>query len=233
MSTLGEVLFLYLHAILTIRRIMKNNQSGYGLVEGLLILLVLSVIGFGGYYVWNQNSEKEQLQTSQSETTESESDETKSTESFVLPDNWKTVSENGITLSYPIAWDNTDEEYQRLKVNGLLEGNRIYVGFGAPYGYEYVEGNTWKNVSSVEGEDAWNKPPTNADVNVKGSSSTIILSSGDGGCSGSKIGFAYSGKLYSVSLPWECDDETHGSAGIDSEVVARDLDKVISSIIVN
>ncbi len=34
---------------------MIKDQRGFSLVEGLLIVLVLSVVGLGGYYVWNQN----------------------------------------------------------------------------------------------------------------------------------------------------------------------------------
>ena len=30
-----------------------KNQKGFALVEGLLIILILAVIGFGGYYVWH------------------------------------------------------------------------------------------------------------------------------------------------------------------------------------
>ncbi len=33
-----------------------NNQKGFGLVEGLLILAVVIGLGFGGYYVYSQNS---------------------------------------------------------------------------------------------------------------------------------------------------------------------------------
>ena len=29
-----------------------KNQKGFGLVESLLVILILSVVGFGGYYIW-------------------------------------------------------------------------------------------------------------------------------------------------------------------------------------
>jgi uncharacterized protein (UPF0333 family) len=32
---------------------MYKKQSGFALVEGLLIILILAIIGFGGYYVWH------------------------------------------------------------------------------------------------------------------------------------------------------------------------------------
>jgi hypothetical protein len=36
-----------------------NKQKGFTLVEGFLIVLILSVVGFAGYYVWNQNKNGE------------------------------------------------------------------------------------------------------------------------------------------------------------------------------
>ena len=37
-----------------------KNQKGFGLVEGILIVLVISALGFGGYYVWNQQQESQE-----------------------------------------------------------------------------------------------------------------------------------------------------------------------------
>ncbi len=35
----------------------KLNQKGFGLIEGLLILIVVLLVGFIGYYVWNSQKE--------------------------------------------------------------------------------------------------------------------------------------------------------------------------------
>lgn len=34
-----------------------NKQKGFSLVEGLLVILILTIIGFGGYYVWNRDKD--------------------------------------------------------------------------------------------------------------------------------------------------------------------------------
>lgn len=44
----------------------KINQKGFTLVEGLLIVLVIAVLGIGGYLVWNKNQSKPAPATSQS-----------------------------------------------------------------------------------------------------------------------------------------------------------------------
>ncbi|MBX4201449.1 hypothetical protein KW803_00935 [Candidatus Saccharibacteria bacterium] len=36
---------------------MKNNQKGFGAVEGLLILVIVGIIGFVGWYVWNAKND--------------------------------------------------------------------------------------------------------------------------------------------------------------------------------
>lgn len=36
---------------------MKKTQSGFALVESLLIILILVIIGFGGYYVWHSQKQ--------------------------------------------------------------------------------------------------------------------------------------------------------------------------------
>jgi len=48
---------------------MKQNQSGFGAVEVLLLLLLVTIVGFAGYYVWNNQQDKS-IKTSQSETDE-------------------------------------------------------------------------------------------------------------------------------------------------------------------
>jgi prepilin-type N-terminal cleavage/methylation domain-containing protein len=36
----------------------KDNQKGFGLIESLLVILIIAVIGFGGYYVWHTQRTK-------------------------------------------------------------------------------------------------------------------------------------------------------------------------------
>jgi len=36
----------------------KHNQSGFSVVEGLLVVLVIAAIGFAGYYVWHAQTQK-------------------------------------------------------------------------------------------------------------------------------------------------------------------------------
>lgn len=103
---------------------MKNNQKGFTLIEGLLMLLVVSVIGFGGYYVWqNQQDENNsdtiltQEQTSKAVSQPSNSDPYKG---------WKTYALHYEKLSfkYPSGWTvSKQDENGRDSVSIKSPGN--------------------------------------------------------------------------------------------------------------
>ena len=126
-----------------------NKQSGFMLVEGLLIVLVLSVIGFSGYYVWNQQQNKESKET---ETVQQQQDQTgikqeiSENKKVSIPEGW-IVYENetlGFSFAHPQDWtiiedqneinllsliltstdfvENTEGAY-----GGTIDGTRIYV----------------------------------------------------------------------------------------------------------
>jgi prepilin-type N-terminal cleavage/methylation domain-containing protein len=200
---------------------MRKNQNGFSVIEVLIVLVVLGLIGVAGWYVRNLNSNTVNPKT-----------EINNANNSNVKDGWKQVSKNGVTISYPKAWDATEEEYQRLQVDGKAGDDSIYLGFGAPYGYTYVGNGSWQYVDS-DGKKVDDTKPKSAPANVMGADSTILVSGGDGGCGGSAIGFAYKGNVYRVGLPWECDEAVHGSAGISGAVVAKDLEEVIRSIRVN
>lgn len=86
---------------------MFKYQKGFTVVEGLLIVLVLAVVGFGGYYVWNQNKDKQNSQSTPSAVSNNQAAQTSESNepvkntytsklypdlSFDLPKNWE-VSE--------------------------------------------------------------------------------------------------------------------------------------------
>jgi len=204
---------------------MKKNQRGFSAVEALFVLIAIGVLGFVCWYVWARSHRPAGTSTS--------SVSSSNAQPQTVNDGWKTVSENGLTVSYPKSWDTTEEDYQRLQVGGKVDGDVIAVGFGAPFGYKYTHEGTWEHVDLVDGKKVDGSQPKAAPASVAGADSTVIIGSGDGGCGGSIIGFAYKGSLYTVSLPWECDKTVHGSAGISGEVVAKDLNGVIRSIRVN
>jgi len=215
---------------------MKRNEHGFGLAEGLLILVILGLVGFVGWYVWNQNKSSVPTESTKSvavsNKTSTETNEASPSSLFVSSATLKTVTKNGLTVSYPDNWDSTGEDYTRLSIGGETEGDIIPHGFGSPFGYRYKGDSSWEHVDG-QGVKFDDEQPTPASVNVGGASSTIIVHGGDGGCGGSKIVFAYQSRLYSVSLPWECESDSGHGITVPAQDVTANIENIIKSIRVN
>ncbi len=80
---------------------MNKKQNGFALIESLLIILILVIIGFGGYYVWN--TQKNVDETSKDATSASQSTTSSPTAvgkkmtlgtdvSLETPSNWQTAT---------------------------------------------------------------------------------------------------------------------------------------------
>jgi type II secretory pathway pseudopilin PulG len=116
-------------------KILLNNemrqmkyQKGFTLLEGLLIILILSVVGFAGYTVWNNQQDDQTKVTDnnqQEATNENKPDTFETTESDNTQGSTKgeieSFSSYGITLSLlvPEGWTSNaingyDQEYEYL-----------------------------------------------------------------------------------------------------------------------
>lgn len=102
----------------------KLNNRGFSLVEGLLMVIALTLIVGVGVYVVNANKEKKEANnTSQSNNTKTETN-SKSTEKD-LYDGWQTYKDDtfGYSLKYPADWKFNDKKSLDQKNS---EGNMIY-----------------------------------------------------------------------------------------------------------
>ncbi len=210
-----------------------KDQNGFTIVEILLVVLVLAFVGIGAYFVYsrqNDKSDSASQDSSQSQQEDTQRDASITGElgvDFVPPAGWQTVTNNGITVSYPNGWDG------KVRVIGKVTEPYIASGFGNPAGWRHISGSMWEEVSIID-SSIQSTQPTLAPVNVTGADSTIMINGGDGGCSGSQIGFAAKGQLYAVALPADCADAAAGTDGLDSGVpaasVKQQLDTIIKSI---
>jgi hypothetical protein len=78
-----------------------KNQKGFTLVEGLLIVIALSLVSFVGFYVYKANDKKEN--TSPQITSESQKSDTDSPDSTK---DWKEFksTDGKYSLKYPVFW---------------------------------------------------------------------------------------------------------------------------------
>jgi len=83
---------------------MKKCEKGFTLTEGLLVILILSVASFVGYYVWNQ--QKKDTQQSQASTSSSEESTVASTTQTPTPASTSTTVDNKyFTIKLPQDWN--------------------------------------------------------------------------------------------------------------------------------
>ncbi len=78
-----------------------KNQKGFTLVEGLLIILIVTIVGFASWYVWGKQ---------------------KSNKEIVLNENAQTTNINTSKFT------NDQEIYDKIKINLTASSNNIVVG---------------------------------------------------------------------------------------------------------
>jgi hypothetical protein len=79
---------------------MKNNQKGFSAIEGLLILIIICLIGFSGWYVWNSKQTSDVPNNNVTKTVSAKQS---------TPDpyrGWSTCSaaQLGVSVRYPQGW---------------------------------------------------------------------------------------------------------------------------------
>ncbi len=102
----------------------RKSQSGFGAVVSLLILLVICIIGFAGWYVYSGQIKKDKLvRTSPSTASIPKENKTenmppKSEANFNLPDNWEWYENSSlkVKVAYPKNWDTSLGFSQNLTV---------------------------------------------------------------------------------------------------------------------
>jgi hypothetical protein len=86
---------------------MKNNQKGFGPVEGLLILVIIGLVGFIGWYVYHTKNNTNSTYNSATSTTGA----TKSTNPTT---GWKSYSDDFVSFKYPSGWKATHNDNPNL-----------------------------------------------------------------------------------------------------------------------
>lgn len=67
---------------------MNKNQKGFALIESLLIILILAVVGFGGYYVWNTQHDKTKAANSPKSSTPASTSPSSTSPSYFTIKEW-------------------------------------------------------------------------------------------------------------------------------------------------
>lgn len=85
---------------------MKNNQKGFGAVEALIIVVIVGLVGFGGWYVWNARAETDTQTVSQKQADGADKKNDIEKTPYSKPANYTSYSNTDLnfSLAYPTAW---------------------------------------------------------------------------------------------------------------------------------
>jgi hypothetical protein len=115
---------------------MKNNQKGFGAVEGLLLLIVVLFVGFIGYYVYN--TQKKTTDTQNAAASASSSDVKSSLSSYSGWQSYTSAYEPSLSFKYPADWTLSKDgaDYAGVDAATITSPNGSKIHFGAgPAGY--------------------------------------------------------------------------------------------------
>jgi len=131
---------------------MKNNENGFGAVEGLLVIVVVVLLGVVGYMVYkNHNKVTSNSSTTTSTITTAPAKTT--TTQPVAPANTKTYTDiaKAYTVSYPQDWTIKEEPDNGLSQVPVLDSTEArFTPSNLPTG---AAGNTWVGISSFKSSD--------------------------------------------------------------------------------
>lgn len=104
------------------------NQKGLTVIEGLIATVVVIIVGFGGYYVWNQNQDdsstkNEEVSNADSATNDDTADDKTKDRASSTPEGWVEYEskELGFSFAYPEEYGgvNEDSSYGSENENAL------------------------------------------------------------------------------------------------------------------
>lgn len=132
---------------------MKHKQNGFTVVEGFIIVVVVALIGFAGWFVWQDNKKDDQSSTAPPDTSQEEQDEDgEPKEKYTIPDGYKLYedAEIGFKFAYPknIGQLNIEEVPGNQNIISYRKSSGEDNVF-APYTYSYLIVQVNKKEGSV------------------------------------------------------------------------------------
>lgn len=101
-----------------------KNDRGFGVVEALLVLVIVGILAFTGWFVWNakQNADKS-LDTA----TASAQKQAEVKEAIAIPADWQWFISNDKTVkfAYPKTWGNLKEQTQKASDTSYDTSNYV------------------------------------------------------------------------------------------------------------
>jgi hypothetical protein len=134
---------------------MNKNQTGLALVESLLIILILAVVGFGGYYIWNNQHDKSPDNKAATISDSNNSSPSNADQRHL------TISEWDVRLPYD---GNLHLQYKMETVNGTEQANITSAELLQAGGNDCAAGGG--SIARYTGDQTWILPDGSSDGTV-------------------------------------------------------------------
>lgn len=105
---------------------MRTNQKGFSAVEAIIILIVVAVLVFAGWYVWKKNNKEPDTKNESTTSQNQKNDETKSDEKKVDPyADWRSgeLVYEKLTYKYPADWKQELKSYPNGAAGSVKPGS--------------------------------------------------------------------------------------------------------------
>jgi len=83
---------------------LNNNEKGFGIIEGLLIVAVVVLLGYVGYMIYENHNKTTSSATTANTATTTPAKTTTTTPAVDPYAGWQTYNSNGISFKYPANW---------------------------------------------------------------------------------------------------------------------------------
>lgn len=218
-----------------------NRQSGFGLIEILLLVIVVGVLGGTGWYAWHSKNQTDKILGEASNTVQATklsvtSGIAKIKDESSSYNSWLTYSDNYLTFKYPSDWHPTAAE-----IGGDSTQPLDYVSLGLPgqYGMEpgdFFGGNQDLSLSAQpytipDYPSGTVSVVKTANVNVAGQTGTKYITISKS----SLVSKSYDSTTYDYYLPSTISKQglylnVSYSSPIPNAPLERDLDLLVKSI---
>ncbi|MBW3569271.1 hypothetical protein KY385_04035 [Candidatus Parcubacteria bacterium] len=122
----------------------KLNDRGFGVIEGLLILVIVGIIGGAGFYVYKQNQEPKQSSAPQASSEQENKNKTNYT--YTLPNDWSEISCGGeneeTNPPYKLVFPNND------RASNCSDRTNVVHVVALPYDYQLARCQTQEEANA-------------------------------------------------------------------------------------
>lgn len=209
---------------------MKDNQKGFSVIEGLIVIVVVGLFGAVGWLVYDRQNNKTDsksttLQVSQQEVEKKEETPVQPAK-INAPEGWVQFqdSNSGVSFYFPADWEKSKIHVYKTPVSETVEGTN-FGSYSAKYIFKKAE-NKWYAIDSEGNQVVPYSGYTTVTSFPASNYPAIYGYTGEGGSTSYYAVFTNGTSAYMIELPVIA-EETDPNGLIEQKQAIADLVKTI------